>query len=115
MSKGTAVLGTLGRNVHRARTGPQQEVAGGACACVAAAASGGALWAEASLRHYAVAAGFGSGEHGAPLASLTAAATAAAAGVLRAGRRGGCGLEGATRMATRDAAGARSREIAGSL
>lgn len=100
-------------------TGPQ-EVAGGAGGAWRPRL--GALWDEASLRRYAVAAGFGSGEYGAPLASLTAAATAAAAGVLRAGRRGGRRARAARRVRVRggdshgdSGAGARSREIAGSL
>ena len=55
----------------------------------------GALWDEASLRRYAVAAGFGSGEYGAPLASLTAAAAAAAAGSGGAASAGGDRVDGA--------------------
>ena len=79
-------------------TGPQ-EVAGGAGGAWRPRL--GALWDEASLRRYAVAAGFGSGEYGAPLASLTTAATAAAAGsggVAGAGGvvgAGGDGVDGA--------------------
>ena len=56
----------------------------------------GALWDGASLRRYAVAAGFGSGEYGAPLASLAAATAAAATdGSDGAAGAGGDGVDGA--------------------
>ena len=78
-------------------SGPQeegaQEVAGGAGEAWRPRL--GALWDEASLRRYAVAAGFGSGEYGAPLASLTAAAAAAAAWSGGAASAGGDRVDGA--------------------
>ena len=80
-------------------SGPQeegsQEVAGGAGEAWRPRL--GAMWDGASLRRYAVAAGFGSGEYGAPLASLAAAATAAAtaaAGSDGAGGAAGAGGDG---------------------